>query len=754
LLERVERLSGRRRSRWAALILRRSVTATILFALAATCSFAADNPPGASTPNTVTLPPRAPLTLAEARKAFKTTLTEQVATKDPVPAPPANVFRIVKYDVPIGKLSAYLTPDPGDRKKRPAIVWITGGDCNSVGDVWSPAPPANDQTAAAYRQAGIVMMFPSLRGGNGNPGHKEGFYGEVDDVLAAATFLAAQPHVDPKRIYLGGHSTGGSLALLVAAAAPADRFRAVFSFGPVDDVARYGRGTLALPFDAADARERAIRAPARWLHGVATPTFVFEGDAEPSNQGALAALARSAASPAVRCFTVNGKNHFSLLAPLNTLIAAKITRDAAAGATTISFAANEVPGLTPVGEAKAAAAAAVPMTVIAKTATEPAHRVNIDTLEWEVSKAAVERYHGRYVEVRGAADGPAFTEVRVTAGATSAGGGDRFGLVCGLVRDRSQREAPQWLTPGQEVLVRGVLEFGADGWRMRDGAVTAVGPDPAVRVTATEARKAFAADAKGALVRFTDRQVVLDGIVRELDAAKYQVLIDSAAPAPGAPAIRVLLGESGFRAAQKHAVGTAIRVKARFSSFQDGQIVLEQGRVMPAATAGATAEVPTIGPVEPTRTPAGAADPAMARPAMLGNAQGRFGSYSFPKSKRLVGLRYDLDGAGLKSVSAFSSGGKPPPLRGTEKLVQARDGYMVYGLVVDADKQRVNAVRIVFVRVDGDKLVPTDTYTSDWLGTPRTDKPVTLGADGRRVTGIKFFAGDDRLNAVGLDFEK
>ena len=35
------------------------------------------------------------------------------------------------------------------------------------------------------------MMFPSLRGGNNNPGSKEGFFGEVDDVLAAADLLQA-----------------------------------------------------------------------------------------------------------------------------------------------------------------------------------------------------------------------------------------------------------------------------------------------------------------------------------------------------------------------------------------------------------------------------------------------------------------------------------------------------------------------------------------------------------------------------------
>ena len=43
------------------------------------------------------------------------------------------------------------------------------------------------------------MLFPSLRGGNQNPGVKEGFFGEVDDLLAAANFLAKQGFVDPNR---------------------------------------------------------------------------------------------------------------------------------------------------------------------------------------------------------------------------------------------------------------------------------------------------------------------------------------------------------------------------------------------------------------------------------------------------------------------------------------------------------------------------------------------------------------------------
>ena len=165
-----------------------------------------------------------PANLAEARKGFRTKLVPQRGDKEPVEDPPAGVFRLVKYDAPVGQLPAYLTPDPRDGKKHPAIVWITGYDCNTINDVWSAADREDDDTGSAYRKAGIVMMFPSLRGGNDNPGAKEGFLGEVDDVLAAADFLAKQPYVDPARIYLGGHDTGGTLVLLVAECS--DRFRA------------------------------------------------------------------------------------------------------------------------------------------------------------------------------------------------------------------------------------------------------------------------------------------------------------------------------------------------------------------------------------------------------------------------------------------------------------------------------------------------------------------------------------------------
>jgi acetyl esterase/lipase len=261
--------------------------------------------------------------LSEARKGFQTKITRQDNSGERVPQPPRNLFQVVHYDAADGKLPAYLSPDPKDGKKHPAIIWITGGDCNSIDEgCWKAQPPSNDQSASAFRKAGIIMMFPSLRGGNDNPGTKESFLGEVDDVLAAASFLAQQKYVDPAHIYLGGHSTGGTLVLLVAECS--DRFRAVFSFGPVDDVAGYG--PQFCPFDTTNPREVRLRSPGYWLKSIKTPTFVLEGTSG-GNIEPLRAMAKSSTNANLHFVEAAGATHFSILAPTTTLIAAKILMD-------------------------------------------------------------------------------------------------------------------------------------------------------------------------------------------------------------------------------------------------------------------------------------------------------------------------------------------------------------------------------------------------------------------------------------------
>jgi dipeptidyl aminopeptidase/acylaminoacyl peptidase len=261
--------------------------------------------------------------LAEARQGFTTKLARRESDRQPAPAPPANLLRTVRYDSPAGQLAAYVTPDPKDGKRHPAIVWITGGDCNSIDQgCWKEGPPDNDQSASTFRKAGIVMMFPSLRGGNDNPGVKEGFFGEVDDVLAAADYLRKQEYVDPNRIYLGGHSTGGTLALLAAECS--DRFRAAFSFGPVQDVSGYPPPYF--PFDMTNRREIELRSPGYWLPSIRVPVFVFEGT-DHGNLSALQAMARTSTNPRVVFLPVRGATHFSILLPTTRLIAGKILRD-------------------------------------------------------------------------------------------------------------------------------------------------------------------------------------------------------------------------------------------------------------------------------------------------------------------------------------------------------------------------------------------------------------------------------------------
>ncbi len=260
-----------------------------------------------------------------AREGFTTEIFLEHANSTPPTIPPSGVFDLVRYPAPLGANAAYVSPAQ-EGKRRPAMVWIAGGfDWRIGSDSWEPAGRDNDQSAAAFRQAGIVLMRPSLRGSNGSPGRNECFFGEVEDVIAAAEYLAARPDVDPERIYLAGHSTGGTLALLVAATN--DRFRAVFAFGPVEDTRSYG-DTGCLPSDASDL-EAAMRAPRKAIPHIMTPTFLIEGAVDGNGPAAEALYAARASAP-VELVLVPGKDHFSVLAPGTEVVASAIQADTAA----------------------------------------------------------------------------------------------------------------------------------------------------------------------------------------------------------------------------------------------------------------------------------------------------------------------------------------------------------------------------------------------------------------------------------------
>ncbi len=294
-------------------------------------------------PNAVPSSPAAkPLSFSEVRKGFTTTLVRRESAGLPLPEPPHDLFQVVEFESAVGKLGAYLTPDPRDGKRHPAIIWITGGDCSTIDEgLWHESPISNDQTARQFREAGIVTMFPTQRGGNQNPGFHEGFFGEVDDVLAAAEFLATKDFVDPQRIYLGGHSSGATMVLLAAECST--RFRAVFSIGPTHDIRAYPPAFNALfqPFDTSNEREFELRAPGLWLHSIQVPVFVFAGTERDGALPSVLTLAGTSTNANVNFYTVEGANHFDILAPTNHLIAEKILGDESS-AGTIVFTMEEL----------------------------------------------------------------------------------------------------------------------------------------------------------------------------------------------------------------------------------------------------------------------------------------------------------------------------------------------------------------------------------------------------------------------------
>ena len=258
-------------------------------------------------------------TLVEARAKFSTKIIKSDQSRHAPDTPPKSEFDLIHYQSPVGALAAYLTPDPLNGKKNPAIIWITGGDHNSIGDVWSVRARSNDQSASSFRKSGVVMMFPSQRGGNDNLGKREGFYGEVDDILAATDHLAKLPYVDPNQIYLGGHSTGGTLAMLVGACS--DRYRAIFALGPVATANQYGGRFVFC--DPNNDREMRLRSPRYWMHCVNCPMYVLEGETGNWN-GAVEVLAAENRNPKIKFFKVAGHGHFSVIAPVVEKLAQQV----------------------------------------------------------------------------------------------------------------------------------------------------------------------------------------------------------------------------------------------------------------------------------------------------------------------------------------------------------------------------------------------------------------------------------------------
>ncbi|PHM31077.1 alpha/beta hydrolase family protein [Xenorhabdus innexi] len=268
----------------------------------------------------------------EAHTKFKTNIIDKSFIGDGEPAiPPKDIFSLVYYPTENGNMASYLTPSPEKSdKKYPAVIWLTGGYGGIGNDdfFWSEQPYDNDQSASAFRHDDLVLMIPSFRGENVNPGNYEMFFGEIRDIESARQYLMKLPYVDPNRIYLAGHSTGGTRALL--ASEYSKGFRAVFSLGGIPDLKLrldHAPVPVTVPFDQSNPAELEMRSPRNFLTSIKSPTFYFEGEYSYwSEFDEVKKIAEDKDIP-LSVYPIKNGDHFNIIAPLTSLIVEKILHD-------------------------------------------------------------------------------------------------------------------------------------------------------------------------------------------------------------------------------------------------------------------------------------------------------------------------------------------------------------------------------------------------------------------------------------------
>jgi dienelactone hydrolase len=224
---------------------------------------------------------------AQARSRFKTKLLRKGPSPQPWPMvkSPAGVTEIEYLSGEL-RLKAWMNRPADESRKHPAVLYLHGGFYFASG-AW-------DQ-ARLYRDAGFVVLTPILRAENGQPGAWSYFYDEVDDVLAAADYLSKQPYVDASRLFVAGHSTGGTLTLLAALASP--RFRAAASFDGAPYRPDFVNHAKNVPFDNSDPHETRLRSPIAYAGSFKCPVRMYHAK---ESQGAGLMSLRTAALAKLR----------------------------------------------------------------------------------------------------------------------------------------------------------------------------------------------------------------------------------------------------------------------------------------------------------------------------------------------------------------------------------------------------------------------------------------------------------------------
>lgn len=222
------------------------------------------------------------------RERFRTRLLQKGPAPDkyePLDAP-EGASRIFYRSGRGGELTlaAWVSNYKRERKARPAVLFLHGGNAMGAGQ-WTPLK--------GYIDAGYVVMMPTMRGENGQMGIFSGFYDEVDDVLAAAERLSHLPGVDRERVFLAGHSVGGTLAMLGAMST--HRFRATVPISGNPNAFRFfKRYPEDIRFDDSRPHEFEVRSAVCYAHSFKCPIKLLHAETETTFEDNAALLIKRA----------------------------------------------------------------------------------------------------------------------------------------------------------------------------------------------------------------------------------------------------------------------------------------------------------------------------------------------------------------------------------------------------------------------------------------------------------------------------
>jgi len=142
--------------------------------------------------------------------------------------PPAATFRALDVTLPgpVIPIGATLTiprasdASQGDAPRWPAVLFIAGSGCHDRHGIAGELDFGTHEIVDYLSEGGFVGLRYDTRGagttGLGADYLEAGLDAIIADALAAYHFLAARPEVDKDRIFLIGHSQGGTVAMALA----------------------------------------------------------------------------------------------------------------------------------------------------------------------------------------------------------------------------------------------------------------------------------------------------------------------------------------------------------------------------------------------------------------------------------------------------------------------------------------------------------------------------------------------------------